>query len=110
MQSEAPINIPRELPFEVDGNGKPVQDGGNGKPRNRKEKGFLGRFKSSTASEGTQEAAEGDESKSVREKPNFTFASQIRATILNSWINVLIVAAPVGSMYRPGVLFGVRAN
>ena len=33
---------------------------------------------------------------SKRPKPKFTFASQIRATILNSWINVLLVFAPIG--------------
>lgn len=32
------------------------------------------------------------------EGPRFTVASQLRATVLNSWINVLIIAAPVGSM------------
>lgn len=31
--------------------------------------------------------------------PKFTVASQLRATILNSWINVLIIAAPVGSRF-----------
>ena len=33
---------------------------------------------------------------SKREKPNFTFASQIRATLFNSWINVLLILSPVG--------------
>lgn len=107
MQSEAPINIPRELPFDVDGNGRPV-DGENGKPRNRKEKGFLGRFKSSTPSEGTG-TQEPDENKSA-EKPKFTVASQLRATIFNSWINVLIIAAPVGSMFSFFLSCVARAN
>lgn len=89
MQSETPINVPRELPLEADENGRPGEEGN---PRNRKDRGFLGKFKSST-SEGTQEP---DESKD-RDKPKFTLASQLRATILNSWINVLIIAAPVGS-------------
>ncbi|OKL60913.1 hypothetical protein UA08_03561 [Talaromyces atroroseus] len=31
------------------------------------------------------------------EKPVFTVGSQLRATILNSWINVLLVCVPVGS-------------
>lgn len=84
MQSEAPINIPRELPFEVDEDGR---------PRNRKEKGFLGKFKTSSESQGP------DDSKSLDKQPKFTVASQLRATVLNSWINVLIVAAPVGSMF-----------
>lgn len=82
-QSESPVNIPRELPFEVDENGR---------PRNRKERGFLARFKRSS------EEQEPDDSKPVEEKPKFTVASQIRATVFNSWINILIVAAPVGSM------------
>ena len=30
------------------------------------------------------------------DEPSFTVASQLRATILNSWINVLILAAPAG--------------
>lgn len=34
-----------------------------------------------------------DDSKS---KKKFTFASQLRATVFNSWINILILAAPVG--------------
>lgn len=83
QHGSVPLEQPRELPFEVDENGR---------PRNRKERGFLARFKRSS------EEKEPDDSKSVGEKPKFTFASQIRATILNSWINVLIVAAPVGSM------------
>ncbi|KAJ6126230.1 hypothetical protein N7471_010723 [Penicillium samsonianum] len=32
----------------------------------------------------------------VKWRPRFTVASQLRATILNSWINVLILAAPAG--------------
>jgi Ca2+:H+ antiporter len=32
-------------------------------------------------------------------KPVFTVASQLRATILNSWINVLFICVPVGSMF-----------
>jgi Ca2+:H+ antiporter len=32
-------------------------------------------------------------------KPHFTVGSQLRATIFNSWINVLLVCVPVGSMF-----------
>lgn len=38
---------------------------------------------------------EPEDDKSI-EGPKFTVASQLRATILNSWINVLILAAPAG--------------
>lgn len=41
-----------------------------------------------------------EDKKSLSGKATFTFASQVRATILNSWINVLLIAAPVGSMFR----------
>ncbi|KAJ5123585.1 hypothetical protein N7448_009682 [Penicillium atrosanguineum] len=39
------------------------------------------------------------------EMPTFTVASQLRATILNSWINVLILAAPAGI-----ALYAIKAN
>ncbi|KAJ5751532.1 uncharacterized protein N7511_008497 [Penicillium nucicola] len=32
----------------------------------------------------------------AKKQPKFTVASQLRATILNSWINVLVLAAPAG--------------
>lgn len=35
-------------------------------------------------------------SSSSKTPVKFTFASQIRATLFNSWINVLLIAAPVG--------------
>jgi Ca2+:H+ antiporter len=38
---------------------------------------------------------EPEDDKSI-EGPKFTVASQLRATVLNSWINVLILAAPAG--------------
>ena len=34
--------------------------------------------------------------KSIQPKEPFTFANQLRRTLLNSWINVLLFAAPVG--------------
>lgn len=34
--------------------------------------------------------------KNVQPKEPFTFANQLQRTLLNSWINVLLVAAPVG--------------
>ncbi|KAJ5476104.1 Sodium/calcium exchanger membrane region [Penicillium sp. IBT 31633x] len=46
-----------------------------------------------------------EDKKSLSGKATFTFASQVRATILNSWINVLLIAAPVGI-----ALYAVGAN
>ncbi|KAL1986353.1 hypothetical protein VTN96DRAFT_6585 [Rasamsonia emersonii] len=37
-----------------------------------------------------------EEQKSVSDKQKFTVVGQLKATIFNSWINVLLVAAPIG--------------
>lgn len=94
-QSEAPINGQREMPNDAEESGK---------PRNRKEKGFFGKFKRSS------EQQEPDNSKDPAKKHKFTFASQFRATVLNSWINILIIAAPVGSMFSWLFYCAVHAN
>lgn len=58
----------------------------------RKRGGFLGKF-------GRHDSK--DDSSSEVDKPEpqtFTLGSQLKATVFNSWINVLFIAAPVGSM------------
>jgi Ca2+:H+ antiporter len=74
----------------VDGNsiGRPPSE--EQKARNR----FVGRFfhKKHDTEVGTEDQKE---KKSLKHK-KFTFGNQIRATLFNSWINVLLVAAPVG--------------
>lgn len=60
----------------------------SGVPRQRK--GFFGKFR-------RNENSVVDEKKSLAAPQHFTLGSQLRATLLNSWINVLLVAAPVGS-------------
>jgi Ca2+:H+ antiporter len=67
-----------------------VEDGG---PRRRKIKEL---FKSGQSDTNTLSTTETE--KSVPDKQKFTAVGQLKATILNSWINVLLVAAPVGSM------------
>lgn len=42
--------------------------------------------------------------KNVQPKEPFTFANQLQRTLLNSWINILLVAAPVG------IVLGVIPN
>lgn len=54
----------------------------------RQRKGFFGHKKEPVS-------PEPDDEKPLN-GPKFTVASQIRATVFNSWINVLIIAAPVG--------------
>lgn len=75
--SEDAINISRDI------------DGEEGGPRRRK-----------TGLSGAP--TEGDDAASSVSsgKPVFTVASQLRATIFNSWINVLFILVPVGSKFN----------
>lgn len=79
VESHDPINVSRGI----------EESSESGLPRQRKG-GFLGKF-----SHGDDSSEE--DKKSLSEAQKFTFASQLRATVLNSWINVLLIAAPVGS-------------
>jgi Ca2+:H+ antiporter len=82
MASQDPINVstPR---------GPDSETVGSSQTRQRKG-GILGKFRHHDDDEEWE--------KKSRSEPNFTFASQLKATLLNSWINVLLIAAPVGSM------------
>lgn len=71
--SEDAINVSRGL------------DGEGAGPRRRK-----------TELSGAPTEADDSASSVNNGKPNFTVASQLRATIFNSWINVLLVLVPVG--------------
>lgn len=82
VQSGGPINASTGLDQAAD----------SGVPRQRK--GFFGKFR-------RHEDSVVDEKKSLSEPQHFTLGSQLRATLLNSWINVLLVAAPVGSKDTP---------
>jgi Ca2+:H+ antiporter len=80
VESHDPINVSRGLDAEPADSGLPRQRKG----------GFLGKFRH-------HDDVSAEDKKSLSEPQKFTLASQLRATILNSWINVLLVAAPVGS-------------
>jgi Ca2+:H+ antiporter len=75
--SEDAINISRDL------------DGEEGQPRRRK-----------TGLSGAPTEADDTASSANDGKPVFTVASQLRATIFNSWINFLFILVPVGSMFK----------
>ena len=49
-----------------------------------------------TKSDGNGTALESSPSKSSQPTPKFTVANQIRGTIFNSWINILLIFVPVG--------------
>ncbi|KAL4901875.1 hypothetical protein BDW74DRAFT_67416 [Aspergillus multicolor] len=74
-------------PINVSTRGNPAGET-EGKPRKRR--GFLGLGKPST-----EENAEVSENE-PRDKQKFTPVGQFKATVLNSWINILILAAPAG--------------
>lgn len=88
MRSQDPINVSSSRGLDLEGE----IDGQGAKPRSR----FLGKFRRQ------KEDVKGDEEMGEEEDddvPKFTFASQLRATVFNSWINVLIFAAPAGSEF-----------
>lgn len=80
MASQDPINVSRGVDSDTLGSAQTRQRKG----------GILGKLK---------HRHDDDEDKKSLEKQTFTFGGQLRATILNSWINVLLIAAPVGSMF-----------
>lgn len=84
MASQDPINVSSVR-------GVDSETVGSVQARQRKG-GILGKFKN------RHDDDEWEDKKSLSSNKSFTFASQLRATILNSWINVLLIAAPVGSM------------
>lgn len=79
-----------DLEAEIEGNGNANANVNGTQARQRK--GFFGKF-----SRHKEEASlpEPDDEKPA-EALKFTAASQIRATVFNSWINILILAAPAG--------------
>ncbi|KAJ9483895.1 hypothetical protein VN97_g9494 [Penicillium thymicola] len=91
MASQDPINVSSMR-------GVDSETVGSVQARQRKG-GILSKFKN------RHDNDEWEDKKSLSSNKSFTFASQLRATILNSWINVLLIAAPVGI-----ALYAVRAN
>lgn len=102
MRSHDPINVSFE-----DG-GKDGAQGEQGRPRKRRT--LLGKFgerpddyDEEAASTSTDQAAD------MPDKQKFTVAGQLKATVFNSWINIFILAAPVGSEYcGPTFFSGMR--
>ena len=86
MRSHDPIN--------VSFNDEDLEAGDREQTKPRKRRTLLGKADDDddleAASNSTEVTTEPDEQK-------FTVAGQIKATILNSWMNILIIAAPVGS-------------
>ncbi|KAJ5934432.1 vacuolar calcium ion transporter [Penicillium verhagenii] len=82
IASQKPINVSSEQGSDLD------PEEGTGKTRQRK--GLFAR--GSTENDTLKD----DSSEDRPKPPKFTLASQLRATIFNSWINVLFFAAPAG--------------
>ncbi|KAH8434879.1 hydrogen/calcium exchanger domain-containing protein [Aspergillus melleus] len=84
MRSNEPINV-----SYGDGDGMDVDE--DGKPRKRRT--FASRFGDDDV-EMSRDSS--DDPKGVADKQKFTAVGQFKATVLNSWINVLLLAAPAG--------------
>ena len=63
----------------------------NGRPRKRRIGGILGKFRKNKEDDIPENMAESNE-----KKMKFTAMGQLRATLFNSYINVLLVMAPIG--------------
>lgn len=92
INDTAEMSTTRELDLEAE-----IENNVNGKgqvneTQARQRKGFFAKFGHKKEE---PVSAEPDDEKPLN-GPKFTVASQIRATVFNSWINVLIIAAPVG--------------
>ncbi|KAF7595109.1 hypothetical protein BBP40_007313 [Aspergillus hancockii] len=79
--SNDPINVPGQVGPDQDQVGVP-----------RKRRTFMSGFGGKSIDEET----DSNSPKDVPDKQKFTAMGQIKATIFNSWINVLLFAAPVG--------------
>lgn len=85
-------------PINVSANGNNVDEFGLGRPRKRNNLlGYFGRQ--------APDATVPDDSASSIGKQKFTPMSQLKATLFNSWINILLLAVPVGSkLFKVSVL------
>lgn len=84
MHSNEPINIPAQTGLDED------QMGG---PRKRRT------FASGFGDKSLDGDMNSNSAEDVKEKPKFTAMGQLKATLFNSWVNVLLLAAPAGSKY-----------
>ena len=92
------------VPSDADARGRDIQPNGDEKPHQDGHFTRLlrNRHKNKDIESGSNTQA--SESEDVK-KPNFTVWSQIRYSIFNSWINLLMVCAPIGIAlhFVPGV-------
>ena len=86
MRSHDPIN----MSF----NDEDLEAGDREQTKPRKRRTLLGK---ADDDDDLEAASNSTEVTTEPDKQKFTVAGQIKATILNSWMNILIIAAPVGS-------------
>jgi len=108
--TNGPATIPRTEEQSHDSTIVTDDPGNDNHPRKRK-KGFLARFGKKGKDDGKVQGTTTSESKKSKQK--FTFAGQLKATLLNSWINVLLIAVPVGIILnylhiKPVIIFVVN--
>ena len=89
MRSQDPIN--------VSFNDEDLDAGDRERTKPRKRRTLLGT--ADDDDDDLEAASNSTEVTTEPEKQKFTVAGQIKATVLNSWMNILIMAAPIGSEY-----------
>jgi Ca2+:H+ antiporter len=87
MRSHEPINVSNQEGQDEIPEGKP-----------RKRKTFMSGYGS--RSEDGDAPSSVEDGKDVPDKQKFTAVGQLKATLFNSWMNLLLIAAPVGSKLR----------
>ncbi|EYE93941.1 hydrogen/calcium exchanger domain-containing protein [Aspergillus ruber CBS 135680] len=90
MHSREPINVS----FQDEQEERDLEGG----PRKRKS--LLGKWRNHGEGNGDETAsastADGDPEDKEEDKQKFTLVGQLKATVFNSWMNIFILAAPVG--------------
>lgn len=93
MHSREPINVS----FQDEQEERDLEGG----PRKRKS--LLGKWRNHGEGNGDETAsastADGDPEDKEEDKQKFTLVGQLKATVFNSWMNIFILAAPVGSEF-----------
>lgn len=62
----------------------------------QRKSGFMGKFHKKDKNHDESQPSRTSESTTDGEKPKFTTGNQLRRTVLNSWINILLIMVPVG--------------
>lgn len=80
----------------VNSNNSPIAPAAENKPRQRKGfKGLMSKFKGGDENEKADVNRSNTGTSTGKDKPRYTVGNQLKATLFNSWINVLLIAGKI---------------